>query len=63
TVSPGREKSPCNPCISTWKAANNGMQPGLRNPKSEIHHRQGRWCLMRIKEILDFEEELAGAMN
>jgi uncharacterized protein (AIM24 family) len=41
-ASPGPEKSPCNPCISTWKAVNNGMQPGLRNPKSEIHHRPRR---------------------
>jgi hypothetical protein len=35
----------------------------IRNPKSEIRNRQGRWFLVQIKEIVDFEEELAGAMN
>jgi len=35
----------------------------FRNPKSEIRNRQGRWFLVQIKEIVDFEEELAGAKN
>jgi len=39
------------------------MQPGLRNPKSEIHHRPSRWFLVQIKGIVDFEEELAAAKN
>jgi hypothetical protein len=39
------------------------MSFSIRNPKSEIRNRQGRWFLVQIKEIVDFEEELAGAEN
>jgi len=39
------------------------MTTQIRNPKSAIRSRQGRWFLMQIKEIVDFEEELAGAKN
>ena len=35
----------------------------IRNPKSEIRNRQGRWFLVQIKEIVDFEEELAGELH
>ena len=39
------------------------MNSSIRNPKSEIRNRAGRWFLVQIKEIVDFEEELAGAKN
>jgi hypothetical protein len=35
----------------------------IRNPKSAIGNWHGRWFLVQIKEIVDFEEELAGAKN
>jgi hypothetical protein len=35
----------------------------IRNPQSEIRNRLDRWFLVQIKEIVDFEEELAGAKN
>jgi hypothetical protein len=35
----------------------------FRTPHSEIRNRQGRWFLVQIKEIVDFEEELAWAKN
>jgi hypothetical protein len=41
-----------------------------RHPARRIRHRRGfnltkidRWFLVLIKEIVDFEEELAGAKN
>jgi len=37
------------------------MTSSSRNPKSPIDNWQDRWFLVPIKEILDFEEELAGA--
>jgi hypothetical protein len=37
------------------------MTASIRNPKSEFRNRQGRWFLVQIREIVDFEEELAGA--
>jgi hypothetical protein len=39
------------------------MTFSIRNPKSEIRNQQGRWFLTQIKEIVDFEEELATAKN
>jgi hypothetical protein len=39
------------------------MTASFRNPKSEIRNWQGRWFLVQIKEIVDFEEELAGTKN
>jgi hypothetical protein len=39
------------------------MNSSIRNPQSEIRNRQCRWFLVQIKEIVDFEEELAGAKN
>ena len=35
----------------------------IRNPGSEIRNRLDRWFLVQIKEIVDFEEELAGVKN
>jgi len=35
------------------------MTASIRNPKSAIRNRQGRWFLVQIKEIVDFEGELA----
>jgi len=39
------------------------MASPIRNPKSAFRNRQVRWFLVQIKEIVDFEEELAGAKN
>jgi hypothetical protein len=39
------------------------MNCSFCNPESEIRNRQGRWFLVQIKEIVDFEEELATAKN
>jgi hypothetical protein len=39
------------------------MMLSFRIPKSEIRNRLGRWFLVQIKEIVDFEEELAVAKN
>ena len=39
------------------------MTASIRNPKSAFRNWQGRWFLVQIKEIVDFEEELAGAKN
>jgi hypothetical protein len=39
------------------------MNFSIRNPKSQIGNQQDRWFLTQIKEILDFEEELAGVKN
>ena len=35
----------------------------FRTPHSEFRIRLGRWFLVQIKEIVDFEEELTGAKN
>jgi len=35
--------------------------PSFRTPHSEFRVRLGRWFLVQIKEIVDFEEELATA--
>jgi len=35
----------------------------IRKPKSEIRNRLCRWFLVQIKEIVDFEEELATSRN
>ncbi len=35
----------------------------FRTPNSAFGIRPGRWFLVQIKEIVDFEEELAGAKN
>jgi len=35
----------------------------FRAPRSEFRVCYGRWFLVQIKEIVDFEEELAGARN
>jgi hypothetical protein len=35
------------------------MNASFRNPKSAFRNQQGRWFLVQIKEIVDFEEELA----
>ena len=35
----------------------------FRAPRFEFRVRLGRWVLVQIKEIVDFEEELAGARN
>jgi len=35
----------------------------IRNLKSALRNQQGRWFLVQIKEIVDFEEELAEAKN
>jgi hypothetical protein len=34
--------------------------PSFRAPHSEFRVLFGRWFLVQIKEIVDFEEELAG---
>ena len=41
------------------------MKPSslFRTPHSEFRICLGRWFLVQIKEIVDFEEELAGAKN
>jgi len=36
------------------------MTTAIRNSQSEIRNQKGRWFLVQIKEIVDFEEELAG---
>jgi len=38
------------------------MTSSIRNPKPEIRNRQGRWFLVQIKEIVDFEEALASIL-
>jgi hypothetical protein len=35
----------------------------FRAPRSEFRVHFGRWFLVQIKEIVDFEEELAGAKD
>jgi hypothetical protein len=35
----------------------------IRNPQSQIGNWRGCWFLVQIKEIVDFEEELATAKN
>jgi hypothetical protein len=35
----------------------------FRTPRSEFRVYSRRWFLVQIKEIVDFEEELAGAKN
>jgi len=37
--------------------------PSFRTPNSAFRVYHGRWFLVQIKEIVDFEEELAGAKN
>ena len=37
--------------------------PSFPTPHSEFRVCSGRWFLVQIKEIVDFEEELAGAKN
>jgi len=37
--------------------------PSFRTPRSEFRVCFGRWFLVQTKEIVDFEEELAGAKN
>jgi|GEM_PF-4986361 hypothetical protein len=39
------------------------MTISIHNPKSAFRNCQGRRFLTQIKEIVDFEEELAGAKN
>jgi hypothetical protein len=39
------------------------MNALIRKPQSQLRIRPGRWFLVQIKEIVDFEEELAGAKN
>ena len=39
------------------------MTATFRNPKSAFRNRPRRWFLVQIKEVVDFEEELAGAKN
>jgi hypothetical protein len=39
------------------------MTASFRNPKSAFRNRQDRWFLVQIKEIVDFEEELAVVKN
>jgi hypothetical protein len=39
------------------------MNCSFRNPKSAFRNRRGRWFLVQIEEIVDFEEELVGAKN
>jgi hypothetical protein len=39
------------------------MKCSFCNPKSAFRNRRCRWFLVQIKEIVDFEEELAGAKN
>jgi hypothetical protein len=38
------------------------MNCSFSNPKSEIRNQQGRWFLVQIKEIVDFEEEFTNAI-
>jgi len=35
----------------------------INSQPSTINFLRDRWCLVQIKEIVDFEEELAGAKN
>ena len=35
----------------------------FRTPRSEFRVYQGRWFLVQIKEMVDFEEELAVTRN
>jgi len=39
------------------------MTSSIHNRQSQIGNWQGRWFLVQIKEIVDFEEELATAKN
>jgi hypothetical protein len=39
------------------------MTATFRNPKSAFRNRPHPWFLVQIKEIVDFEEELASARN
>jgi hypothetical protein len=39
------------------------MISSIHNRQSQIGNGQGRWFLVQIKEIVDFEEELAGTKN
>jgi hypothetical protein len=37
------------------------MNPSFRNPNPAFDNWADRWFLTQMKEIVDFEEELAGA--
>jgi hypothetical protein len=39
------------------------VNSSIRNRQSQIGNWQGRWFLVQIKEIVDFEEELATSQN